>query len=66
LSGGDSCWFYEGKYRLKKPVRGDLNTIIIMIIIISPKSWYRESICKKGKKRQSPVTKRSDILGRDD
>jgi hypothetical protein len=55
--GKDVC-FKRRSTGVKKPVTGDIKTAMIMtIIIISPKSWYRYTICKKGEKRKWPVTK---------
>jgi hypothetical protein len=56
LSGGDSVGFMRSSTGVKKAVRGDLKTVTI-IIIIPNKSWYRQSLCKKGNKRKWPVTK---------
>jgi len=57
-SGPDSCWFYEEKYWGEEDCDRRPKTIIIMtIIIIYSKSWYRYSVCKKGMKKKWPVTK---------
>jgi hypothetical protein len=68
--GKDVC-FKRRSIGVKKPVTGDLKTImkmtiIIIIIIISPKSWYRYTIRKKERKRsgllQNEATYEAEII----
>ena len=49
MSGGDSFGFKRRSTGVKKPMTGDQKTIIMTII--SSKSWYRYSICKKERKK---------------